>query len=657
MVSNKIAYGNVNFTNQLLCKDAPASMFHRELAMNAIESTVAYLKKHPKIKTADIKIRALPFNGFIAVGDNPTPADDWNNSAPKFSILNLGGMDENQLRSAMSIGSSVNKDQGIKGNYGIGSKVVITMWSDLLFITRKDGIANMCMIGWRKNEDGEEEFQFLLEDDFNNGIIECTDLVNSFAKERDYPEKHDFTEVILLGIDDASHNTVRKPYSSLSDELPKNTHLSAIFTRFANIPDNVTIRFIDTHGKGSTNWGRGLIFKTWEQVWNTNAGSNEDCIYEVVEHDGYKYHYYYDAPKLRPDGELERTMLSYTKNLQYIPFCAIIHGGSSGVREYYDVIMHNKQRQAFLSRLHLIGGYDHFRMFVELPDDEYRIYKYRNKIFKDNDTENREVKLDDFIPMLKQFMPDSIREKVASHNTGSQKANIDEILEEKFNDYLNDSNNLLNVISPAERGNGSNGNASVTDIIHNSNKNPLHKASDIQPNTSKSGGRGPGGGYRSVAKGKARLNFGVDKPEFEILDEKLVIENGMTDSIGRYVQSADKDVFLINPNHTIINRLLNRVSFDPAIEADVRKLALVYIQVEIGFYHGLIKYDLNKSLISSQDFSMKLSDQSLNEISLLTYTNHTEKLKKEIKRLENSYLHTISSFEFEVETEMDDLVE
>jgi hypothetical protein len=187
---------------------------------------------------------------------------------------------------------------GSDDNFGIGFKATCLTWTDLMFITRKNGKSYMVKLGLNreKNVIGSSD------------IIEFSDWVDYYEVKREYPIGHDFTEVILLGKDgDIKQNTFNYPYGSDTNREASNALISSIYRRFVTIPENIVLRFdsgtkinggLTTHNTSWSAYNNGIIFNTWTQCWD--RAKNDECIYELAEDvsTGIKYHYYYDAPNL-----------------------------------------------------------------------------------------------------------------------------------------------------------------------------------------------------------------------------------------------------------------------------------------------------------------------------------------------------------------------
>ena len=604
---SKIQINNSDFVIDRLCADAPRHMWVRELIRNAIEATEHYIKNNPKIKIpVEVKVRALPILNLV---------QNWAHSKPKFSVLNLGGMSGTELYRATEMASSVNKTQGEDDNFGIGAKVTISKWSDLLFITRKAGKAHICLIGWRNGE-----FIRIID------VMDYTKWVEDFAFERNYPETEDFTEVVVMGKNsDPKQNTLKHAYGTNQVELNNNFAISNVFRRFVNIPSNIQIRFEsgknaeDTpHAQGRTGYSSGVVFGTWNQCWEKAA--TQECFHNIIENNEIKYHFYYDAPNEKGKPSTEGT----TTKMNATAFSGIIYG-KNGMEEYYDVLIGENKKRMF-SRLGILSGHEFFRIFVEVPHRLYRNTKYRNDIVKRDDHENTVIWFKDFIPNIRELMPPAFRAKIAEHNTGSQKADIDALLTEALKQYQSDNYSV-----PMASGSG----VSVGSTANGTSAAPKGNKTNTRKN-SKKNELTPNRTYDTKSQNSS--NMTPELPVFQNYDRSLVIENEMENTFARFIEEGaenGRDLVAINPEHFVVNNLVNKIAFSESVEAGVREWAVKLLQVKVGVTLVLAKGEMKRdgSTFNQSDFDVLTKDQFLT-LQAKQNLDLIDQLKRKVKELE-----------------------
>jgi hypothetical protein len=501
--------GNVGFNVFRTACDAPRFMWPRELMRNCIEATEYYIKNHSNITLPlEIKIRAIPLKWL----------DDYTEfTAPKVSMLNYGGMTKVELGKACRMFSSVNKTMGNDDNFGVGAKATCLTWTDLMFITRKNGKSHMVKLGLNreKNIIGCSE------------IIDFSAWVEYMAELREYPIGHDFTEVILLGRDgDIKQNTFHYPYGSDMNKEPSNGLITSIYRRFVTIPENIILRFdsgtkinggLITHNASASSYSDGIIFNTWVQCWD--RAKNDDCIYELVEDSstGIKYHYYYDAPNLVPSSKNragEPLSAGKSARMTSVGFSGIIFG-KVGEQEYFDVL-HGSAKKRMFNKLGIFSGNEYFKIFVELPYVGYRMSNYRDVLTEETDYDRVPIMFNNYIHGIRDNMPTSIKQKISEHNIGVTTSDVEELLRDELKKFEYDSILANGTKVPGANGGGGKGSLrseSVPDPDReikkrNKNLNPVPRSVQV----------GNTAGMVTVSN---------SLPIFQIYDHNLVIENEM----------------------------------------------------------------------------------------------------------------------------------
>ena len=571
----KIGINNADFLVSQLCADAPRHMWVRELLRNAIESTENYLKNNPSISVpVEIKVRALSVKGLIEGVDF---------TKPKISILNLGGMTYSELIKAMDMASSIDKTQGENENFGIGAKVTISRWSNVLFVTRKRGRASACLIG------------------FDNGrlvrLLDVKDLtawVEFYSLERGYPKSDDFTEVILMGkASQATQNTLTHPYYD-EDQKSRTFMLTTAFQRFANLPQNIIIRFEtgtgvdDTPHSAIKGYPNGLKFRTWNQCWNDSIA--ESSIHTVVEKEGFKFHFYYDPPKSLDNDS--PTSEGSTANICSTTFSAFVYG-KSGQEEYYGNLT-GQSWKTVASRLGILNGHKYLRIFIEMPFQDYKNNKYREHLVQRDDYENRIIDFASFVPVLKELLPVEIKAKIAEHNTGAQASDIDEMLKEAYQEYK------LHMNLPVASGVGTGAGTSSKGTIGSPKTSTKNSRKNNKPNI-------PSISKKWTSNNGNNSSLDPDYPVFKIVDGATAEVQEMQQYFAKFVPDGDesgRDLVLINNDHPVIEVLTNRVKYDPTVEDRVRDWASKLLQVKIGVSIMLAKgaLDNEDSGVTRQEF-------------------------------------------------------
>jgi len=293
MKTTPVGIKNVPFGIMRFIKDAPYyEMWVREPLKNCIEATRDYIAVHNIKKPAKIKIRALKVNGLF---------EDFDTTNYKLSFLNYKGLTGTELRTATELFSSVDKTQSDHDNFGVGEKVVLANFTDILKISYKNKIAHYTYLGIYNGE-----FVRL------NDVQECTDWVKEQAEYRGYDMDHDWTETIIMG-KDPKVNTFLNVFGADKPQQPKNHVIYKAFTRFVDIPAGIEIVFESgesndstVHGAGPGSRTNGLTFETREQKWEKALKNNPDCFSISKDaQDGNTYIYYYDAPNDVGNSELE----------------------------------------------------------------------------------------------------------------------------------------------------------------------------------------------------------------------------------------------------------------------------------------------------------------------------------------------------------------
>jgi len=466
-------------------------MWTREIIKNALEATTAYIINNPAVikddKPVKIKVRVLKLIGLT----------DREYTAPKLSFLNYGGMSLQELKDFPDFFCNTDKVKDFLENFGLGVKLTTTKFTDLLYLSYKDGTAHFTVIGMN-------EYQELVIHEEPN---ECTDWVIDSAEDRGYDLYNDWTEVILLGKQE-DQNTLTHLYDPRKNERDQQLIIKSMYTRFLEIPENINVVFESGSGEDTTPHGAGpksddVIFKTvfdiWERAINAlpNLGSQKEKIYD--KESGCKVTLMYDAPRKNfgeeswkrfsaktkkerltwfrkridgfgaddnlPDSEEEQKklyinssyvqrgiaspMTEYSTNrvlgngANIANFSGLIWG-KSGEKELYNEVK-NGTWKSVATHFGIFYDYHNFKIFIELKystvkpvfDRSYLIPKGHDVTNVGNGNDKIEYK--DYISVVKRVLNDPkakwFVEKVKEHNAKNVSEKCDEIMDDMLKDH------------------------------------------------------------------------------------------------------------------------------------------------------------------------------------------------------------------------------
>ena len=367
-------------------------MWLRELIQNSIDAVIEFLKNTPNDIPQDIYVRKLDLDNLVYINDDVTKPKLKN----KISILNVGGMSQDELNTRIHIGSS-GKIQSLEGNFGIGAKSSVLGFSQLLFITYKDGEAYCA--GLRKKMINSVDFVvevFTEENGFPS--FNCTDWVIENAEYRGYNLKNGFTEVILLG-ESPEQNTYVNTFGK--DKTLDTNHIrKELGKRYFRLPANVNIKMHQNvtgsdKAKATSDW---KTFTPYPVAFDKTIAKNPktEARYEcVTTSDNYKIHYYYDPAKGGEFGDADRPI---TTAILDTYGWASTFSGLVFKDEIYDHCgiasePNFSSWQATAPYIGIEGDFKYFRVFVEVPPilqpDKYRTFIRKNgEEFKFNSKEN-----------------------------------------------------------------------------------------------------------------------------------------------------------------------------------------------------------------------------------------------------------------------------
>lgn len=534
-MSHTIGVDNSGVITSLLVKDHPEWMWYREAVQNALEATKTYISQK-NIPDAEIKIRKLHLKGLIE-------QDGMDVFKNKLSILNLGGMTATELVKALKLGGS-GKVASLNANYGVGIKTSVLNWSDLLLVTYKNGKGYFAWLG--KEYTNGIDFNIVSYSDDGQGypIEECTDWVKSNAKERGYDLNHDFTEMILLG-QEVNQDTYLNTFGFGPDgEERKKVNASHIrenlCKRYFKLSDNIKIKIDPSANNESGDKGSTITFMTFIEAFEKAKANPKITIMggeaprsETKEtQDGIKIHYFWDGPC----GEAYSSpKLPSTEQYLQSWSWPVAFSGFVWRDEIYDpqVNTHRKWKTVAF-RLGIQDNFNHFRIFVEMPDRAVTTDKYRVDL--QTGTGQLTFDSDENLYMIMAHMPDWYKEK-AKETKRELKTDLDEALRDMFSKYMDLDRPLI-------------GKPGI-------NKGPVSKRTQGQgsgqpPST-------PKGGKGSVQKNHTNPQFSQpDVPAIREATDDEIKQWQIKDNFGYLIEKGGdngRDLLIYNPLYKSIEKI------------------------------------------------------------------------------------------------------
>jgi len=597
----QIGVANQNFANLLLANNNPNYMFVREALMNMIEAMLWYLSngsinfKNP----IEMYIRALPLKGFNSEEEF---------TAPKLSFLNLKGLNADQLEIASSMTGSVDKNQDLDANFGIGIISTVTTFSDLMFITRKDGVAFATVVGFRNGD-----YVRLLE------ITEVTDWVDYYAKERGYDryKNADFTEVLILGHEsDSTQNTFECPYSPGNKVGKPNWLIATIFTRFANLPNNIKLIFegykVNKRSKNcivhTINGGEyNYTFRSFQDVVELVKNKQNFRKQTVKLSNGVEIDYIYDGPTDTDKGDARPVSVNHVKTGFDSVFSALEFDG-----EYFDIYSGLKTKgdgakeykhfsgpnNTIVSRIGVIEGSQYFRIILRLPKNGRKMDFSRTSVILKGDNFMEPIQMLDYIDDIYENRPDWFIEKISQHNQNVSQGNFEERVKELLKKFFaNDPDVTLNKTVKGK-----------VELDIERKKKPVNPDPKPRPiiNTNIT--------VKPNKEGDRNINVSVQIPQVKFVSNNKVLGS----DIAEYKISPDTndcDTIVINENHNIITTfakeyLNGRDELFERSRIKARDLIAEYLAFSCAI--GLVHKNKARSMFSYADFESWVSSPSLN---------------------------------------------
>jgi hypothetical protein len=591
MSKQLVGISNTTLAVQRLIHDVKFhTVWFREILKNALEATTYYLSNNIDFKTpARIKVRGLPLFEILY----STKKVRIEHTQPKLSILNYGGMSVTELRKACELFSSGSeKVQDHLKNFGVGMKIVLAKFTDVLIITKK----------------GDEVWSlvFGLED---TGLVikqkpnDVTEWADVNAGDRGYDMEHDWTEIVVLGRGELNwmkQNTVRNTFSDNKGNRIKNIAMQQAYERFVDIPKNIEIVFESGKNGDWTPHNAGpksgnVVFKTREEMFERgiNADSNTEAFVEEVVHNGIKFYLRYDAPRSKD----QEPVSTFSENRLGVRsrFGGIIWG-DKGQRERYAIVNGNTWISA-ASAVGILCDHKYFTIDIELPYAEYQPVTDRTGVQLrnpdlTNDEELEPVTFKKLVVDLREAIQKSERfkAKVEQHNQKNPPLGVRDMMKDMMDEFFDS----LKEFSPVQGNTPSQQNGNE--------KNTKHKPkmpADIDftnhglscPDCRKQGviTKLPKGTLKCPVCGFEK-KYNTNKTNKKLNSEPFYPDIRDSDAIDDYALAESENVVLVNPKHSCVDNLYSAVMFrnpgchtlPQTLQDDIRYHGHKIISAEIG---------------------------------------------------------------------------
>ena len=540
-------------------------------------------------KDAVIKIRGLRFT--------PGLLDNITKSNYKLSFLNPGAM--TNIHEISQIGGSADKVMGDKENLGMGGRTSSLNYSDVMYITRKDGISHMIVLGFR-GTGSQQTVKVVVP------VSEVTTWVEQNVKERTYPDG-DFTEVVLLGKDgEPTQNTVRNPFNDTKD-VSKGYYTKKLHHRFVDVSIPIIFQKAktedgDTFGSGTQSAKHGRYFKTFHDgfVEAKKNFPNSGSFLEVRSNlknpnSGMKIHYYYIGTKLNSKGDEEPVTNSTLSSMTTVATNGLIWKAANGVKEYFDVA-EGSTKKVRDQQLGIVGGNDHFRIFVELPTSDYQPNDARNGLRCD--ATNDPIVFDDLLEDIVASMSSTYKQMITKHSVTQSNKNLDSELRKRVLAFQN-----------------------LTKLAKMSSGASNSSSTGNQPGGTKKGKSGSSNSNKKKYKHNNALkvhsqNNRTTMSNIELINFKHVGDAEVGPFIARLIESkvkGDRDELLFNTEHHLIDSIIAELNVKPIVGLHIRPSVYNELKLKLAV-HCIINKSLrddSKYQYSHNDYKDSVKDPSL----------------------------------------------
>lgn len=372
MKSEPLDIADRKFLINRLIQQAPTSTLIREFFKNAEENAMLAPLGQRKVRIY------------------PTEIDGFR----KLTFWNTGiGMDENELRTATELSSSINKEKSLDGNFGIGAKVsgLAASPEGIRYRSCKNGVVSEVTLGWDSDQQTYVRFAYELPDGTSDPIIDVTSAIQSLGIKTDF----DWTEVVLMG-ESTSHDTVEFPIGK-GKAVERSFVPTAIFKRFASFPDglevNVDVAMTKGGGKDATGLSRRL--KSLHEVLDKTA-RHEDVVDAST---NVTVRYVHD-PKHEGSGHTYSARANPA--VGSTTFCALVYK-----EERYD-FKNSKSWSAAAPSFGIPFGSRVLTVEIRLPDKMALPSQYRDTLTFPHD--RSQLTSDDFSFLVRELMPEWVKD-------------------------------------------------------------------------------------------------------------------------------------------------------------------------------------------------------------------------------------------------------
>ena len=622
----------------------------RELVKNALEAlTAPDFHNHNNFRK-EIRLRKTDPLWFGLSGYSPV----------KFGIWNTGtGMNANELRKATNMASSINKEQGLKNNFGIGAKVSTlgVNQKGVIWVSCKNGEVHLVLLRKAHNPKlGIDAYERM---DFPTSLGGLTDVVNIthlFTEpfsigNLEYDKnpsgltvEEDWTYIILCG-NDEHQNTCEDPYGESGRGITKGWALSELYKRFAEIPSDISI-YSEIHNKGDS---QGIPkFKTVETELMYHAEKYpEDVQYEcITDPTGLKIHYYWDGPSNTKSNEHVPT--SVVNSVSKTPlFSALKFKG-----EFFDVRGGNTKHigQSILwshaaKECGIFYGYEHVRVYVEIPQDFEVIQdQYRTRLLVD-DASKDEVKFTSYSSEIFKNIPQWLKDRM---NRYAPKPMDLSDVESNLQRYMDDAKlkteaKKIGGLGGGSSGSGKTGGSGVRNP--NNSKRPEFENNKKGQITLLSAA----GGSYSVPKKFPSIVILNSEDE---ISSSSVCETFIYKA-AEFVEGSSSDTLFVNGTYDAIgnikNDLLNDYQQSPIrdqLEFIAHELAISCVTqlIGMGLVHGLIKK--GRTGYTHEDFE-KVIDPAVLTTHADNWREKIDEVRRQFKRRIQPILKSTEIFDNE----------
>lgn len=328
----------------------------------------------------------------------------------KLAFWNTGqGMGPEELRQATDLSSSINKQLGLDGNFGIGAKVsgLAVSKDGIRYRSCKEGSVHEVTIGYDQEAQTYVRFAVQLPDQTYDTVYDVTEI----AKKEGFDISFDWTEVVLHG-ESPDHDTMAEPLGK-GKEVERSYIPTAIFRRFADWADGIEVR-IDvamTKGGGKDETGKFRQLKLLRDI--VSQLPNNQLVTD--DSSGIAVRYIHDPKAANSGHTLSAVANAATSSTT---FCALVHKG-----ERYDY----KTKKAWSAAAPNFGipfGSRVLSVEILIPPHDAMPNQYRDQLTwpKDRSTMTAE----DFSAFVRELMPEWVKEVIRSESPESNE-NLDDL--------------------------------------------------------------------------------------------------------------------------------------------------------------------------------------------------------------------------------------